>query len=277
MTKIQVFIDFEAITQPFSRELGLDNDFPYAYTIGIKKGKQFKTKTSILNFNHVSEEDVYQFIRVDIIEKIHDILKLKTFLINKDTVEFVAWAPNLEKKILSKSFQGFEVKDLAKGESMSLSALTNDDFKMQTYFPTIRKDMKKTLSEKFIERRGLNQDGAIAALTGYLLFADARNIKGKFDVDTNIRSLINELIEYSKDDVLRMCFLASNPTKFNQRKIAWKELNEKKIVLARRANKLNSLLRTIGEYDSEKTIHEITQEIDLELKKISKEKSKLIK
>ena len=275
MTKIQVFIDFEAITQPFSKELKLDNDFPYAYTIGIKRGKQFKTKTSILNFNHVSEEDVFQFIRVDIIEKIHALIKLKGFKINKETIEFVGWAPNLEKKILAKSFEGIEVKDLAKGASISLSNLTNANFNNKKYFSTIRKDMTKSLKPDFITRRGLDQDGAIASLAGYLLFSDARNLSGKFSVDTNIGSLIKDLLEYSKDDVLRMHFLNSNPKIFNERKKALEEINKEKSILAKKKSRLKSFLNNLENYDADSKVSDVTTLIKKELIKLDKKKKKL--
>ena len=59
MTKIRVFIDFEAISAPFSYDLNIKNDLPYAYSIGIHVGKKFKTRTTIINFNNISTDGIY--------------------------------------------------------------------------------------------------------------------------------------------------------------------------------------------------------------------------
>ena len=204
MTKVQVYIDFEAISAPFSFDLKVQDDLPYAYTLGLYVGKKFKISTKIINFNEISIDNIFEHIRLDIISKIRKMLDNKTFGVNKDSVEFIGWAPNLEKQILNKALTGCKVKNMLKGQSLSLSALTKKAFSIENYFPSFRKAVNKDLDEKFIQRRGLDQDGSLAALAGYQLLMHSKNKKGKYSVDINTSTLVKEIIQYSKDDVKRM-------------------------------------------------------------------------
>ena len=178
MTKIKVYIDFEAISAPFSHNLKIRNDTPYAYSLGIHVGKKFIHRTKILDFNKVDISDLDERMRLYIIDDIRDILNKRSFAVNRKTIEFISWAPNLEKKILSKCFKGIKVSDQVKGHQISLTTLTKEEFNGE-YFELLKKEVNKKIGIEFIKKRGLNKDGALAALAGYQLYADARNIENK--------------------------------------------------------------------------------------------------
>lgn len=271
MTKIKVFIDFEAISAPFSHKLKINNDLPYAYSIGIHSGKKFKTKTTIINFNKTSVDNVFEFIRMDIIENIRDLISNKNFKVNKDSTVFVGWAPNLEKKILNKSFKGIRVIDQAKGDSISLSKATSEEFKEKEYFIELKKEVKKRVDEKFIQKRGLHIDGALAALAGYELLRSAQNKKGEWDIQLPTKTLIGEIIEYSKDDVVRMSFLHNNPGLFTKRKEEIIESNKKKSSISKTIVRLNNLVKILKTVDPEikaKDLIEDSEKKLIELKKV---------
>lgn len=89
MTKVNVFIDFEAISMPFSKAVKLEADFPYAYTLGIYVGKKFKTRTYVFNFERYSTEDVFELVRASITNDIRTLLDNKKFAVNAETVKFI--------------------------------------------------------------------------------------------------------------------------------------------------------------------------------------------
>lgn len=275
MTKIQVYIDFEAISAPFSHKLKVNNDLPYAYSIGIHKGKKFKTKTTVVNFNKVSKDDVFEFIRFDISDKLKELTGNKNFKINKDSVTFIGWAPILEKKILSQSFKGIEVIDQAKGESISLSTLTNKEYKDVVYFKTLKKEVNEKLDKEFIERRGLGHDGALAALAGYELYRSAMNIKSKWPISIDIRELVKEIVDYSKDDIVRMSFLSLNSNVFDKRKRELLKVNADKQRLSRQMNKLRNTIKSLESFDQEMNVSEALKITQDKLEKLKKEKDNL--
>ena len=275
MTKIQVFIDFEAISAPFSHKLNINFDLPYAYSIGIHVGKKFKTKTTIINFNNISVEGVFEFIRLDITEKVRHIVDNPNLKVGRDSIEFIGWAPNLEKKILSKSFRGVEVIDQLKGESLSLSTLTSQEFSSKKYFIELRKEVNKKIDHEFIKRRGLELDGALAAFAGYELFRSATNSKKEWDININVLTIIKEVIEYSKDDIERMSFLHRNPAIFSKRKNELIIKNKEKQVLSRKINKLNSFIHSLENLDKDMTIEIALKESLEKIKELKKIKDNL--
>ena len=254
MTKIKVFIDFESISAPFSYDLNIDNDFPFAYSIGIYKNKKFITKTTIINFNKIDSSKIYEFIRKNISKKIREILQNKNFQVNSESISFIGWVPNLEKKILFKSFKGVEVIDQSKGKCLSLSKLTEPEFKEIIYFKELKKEVNKNLDPIFIQKRGLNLDGALAALAGYQLFIYAFNKDAKWKINIDIQTLIKEIYEYSKDDVKRMFVLYKNPFVFTKRSEKLVKYNMEKQIIHRKINKLNTFLKLLNECSKLDTI-----------------------
>lgn len=275
MTKLQVFIDFEAISAPFSSKLKVNNDLPYAYSYGVHQGSRFKTRTTIIDFNKINKEDVFEFIRKDISDGLRSLTGNKTFKANKDTITFIGWAPNLEKKVLSKAFKGVRVTDQTKGESISLSSLTQIEYKEITYFETLKKEVEKKLDPEFVIRRGLHHDGALAALAGYLLYKGARNIKDSWNIEIDTKQLLKEIKIYSKDDIVRMSFLFKNSALFAKRKKELIEKNKKKQTLSRRLNRLVSLSKSLANYDKEMTVEKLTKDINKEIEILKKDKDNL--
>ena len=275
MTKLQIFIDFEAISAPFSHKLNINSDLPFAYSIGIHVGNKFKTKTTIINFNKVSKDDVYEFIRIDITDKIRTILNNGDFKVNRETIQFVGWAPNLEKKILEKAFRGIVVVDQLKGESLSLSTLTSEEFKDNDYFTELKKEVNKNLDPEFIQRRGLNLDGALAALAGYELYRSATNMKRHWEINMDPTVLIKEVIEYSKDDIERMSFLHKNPGIFFERKEELKTKIRNKQIVSRQITRMKSFITALQNFDKDLTIEKVLEKSKLDLEELKKNKDNL--
>ncbi len=277
MTKIKVFIDFEAISYPFSRTLKVEKDLPFAYSIGIHKGKKFKTKTTIINFQKINSDQVYDFIRKDITENMRKLLNDKSFSTNANSVVFVGWSPILEIKILQKSFKGISVIDLAKGEYISLSKLTDQEFE-DNYFVNLKSSVKNNLDNDFIIKRGLNLNGVLAALGGYKLYLDSKNnIKDRFNLSIDTKTLLKEIKEYSKDDVVRMSFLYNNSNIFEERKQALFLINKKKSKINKRINELNNLVKYLDGFDVSMTISNLLKNVDREKEKLKKDKDNLSK
>lgn len=275
MTKISVFIDFEAISMPFSREAQIADEFPYAYTLGIYVGNKFKTKTFVFNFQQDSVNDIYDVLRNYISRDIKGILGNKNQSINKSSVKFIGWSPILEKKILNKVFPGFDVSPLNKGFELSLSRLTPEI--KDNYFVMTKKLIARHMDAEFIKRRNLDHDGAVAALAGYLLYSAVMPEKGKFYFDYDMKTLVGEIKKYSKEDVTRMAFLNDNRALFDKRKEkALKTLADKQVIIKSldRAERLSHSLATM---DQEKTIEVALKELKAEITKLKEEKSKLEK
>lgn len=215
MTKLKVYIDFEAISAPFNREIKLKQDFPYAYSIGIFSGKRFKTKTFVFNFSKDDVESIEDILRINILRDLRSLLGKSRFMINKETVKFISYAPALEKKILFKVYKGIKVEDISKGAMISISQATAEYLDKEHYFEYLKEYVGKNVEPRFFEKRGLAHDGAIAAIAGYYLYMTAHNKRGNFlKEDIDIRTVVKELVAYSKDDVERMKFIEANKEDF---------------------------------------------------------------
>lgn len=273
MTKLKIFIDFEAISSPFSYDAKLSEDLPSAYSIGVFSGKKFKVKSTIINFNKINDENINEFIRLDIISKVKQMIGNKDFSINRETVEFVAWASNLEKRFLSKIFKGIAVKDMVKGVSLSLNTLTSDVFDAENYFVYLKKIMQENLDQKFIKKRGLDKaDGALAALAGYLLYTKSRNIKGKYTFDFDTKNLMDEFRHYSLDDVRRMGWLYENPNEYHERKIKLIETHAKNLKIIREISNIKKTLNTIEKFDKKMTVSDLNKRLNNKLIELEKQK-----
>lgn len=275
MTKLDVYIDFEAISMPFSREIDLPSDFPYAYTLGIYKGKKFKTRTFIFNFQKDNVEDIRDILRSNIVFDIRTLLENKEFRVNPNTVKFIGWSPILEKKILNGVFTGIEVDALNKGFEISLSRLT-PEFEGE-YFMVLKTQVLNSLDKDFIERRNLMHDGALAALSGYILKCQAANFEGKYFMNIDTRTLLREIREYSEDDVLRMAYLNDNRNVFDERRDKAQQLITDKQRLIKEINKLQHLTNSLTNIDKEATVEVVISDLQKNLKKLVKEKEKVEK
>lgn len=259
---------------PFSKAANLQSDFPYAYTLGIYRGKKFKTRTYVFNFERISTDEIVEVLRVNIIKDIRDILDNKTFTVNADTVKFIGWAPHLEKKIIGQLFKDAIVSAFNQGFELSLSRLT-PEFE-GNYFEVLKSQVRQNLSPKFIEMRNLNHDGALAALAGYLLCMQIKG-KGKFYFPFEVKSLIKEIKEYSKEDVTRMAFLNDNQALFDQRRDKALELlrDKQKVIKHIQANE--KLVKRLSDLEQAKTIEMIVKDLEDETTNLKSKREKIEK
>ncbi|MBN0919669.1 DUF2779 domain-containing protein [[Mycoplasma] gypis] len=239
---VEVFIDFEAITNPFARLMKSKNSTPFCYTLGLKNIKnEFKTKTYIYNFK---TKNVYETLKEHIskdIKQINNTVKIPN-------VVFVGHNPTLEKELLSIMFPNNVVKALIEEKNLSLSVLTAKDFS-DDYFVESRKAIREKAKNNVVEKV-LQKDGSTASYIGFLLWCQTKKVKNpaKFIIDVNPQILVNELKRYSKDDVLRMEVLSRD------------ENLKKNIESIKRKRMLLSLIKNLNLEDS-LTVKEIKEKI----------------
>lgn len=226
MNSHNVYIDFEAITFPFASVIGLPNGTPFAYTIGLLSDKnRFESKTFIMDFTkHNSLTSIWMMLRKFIIADIHSINPK----VDIKTVTFIGHNPVLEHDCLNKLFPENKVVPLIDYPNISLSKLTAKTFNQSYWFKT-KKAILKTKKE-FLIKRLPERNGAIASYAGYWLYVSslkdlrANDRRKKFFIDLEKKTLLRELREYSRDDVLKMIFITQNIDELNR----WiKEFNAK--------------------------------------------------
>lgn len=260
MTKVKVYIDFEAISFPFSKVAKMTDDFPYAYTLGIYVGKKFKHKTFIFNFQNYAVENIFDILKYQITHDVRSLLDKKDFVINEKTTQFIGWAPYLEKKILENIFKDVEVTAFNKGFDLSITRLTSE-FKTE-YFTELKRLVKANINPDFISKRHLLNDGALAALAGYLLYAQVHPQKEYF-FEFNVKNLVEEVRAYSKDDVLKIAFLNDNPQIFNDRKNKALNLVQEKQSLIKKMHNNSRLINRLEGFDSRMTIEMVIKELEI--------------
>ncbi|MCC3161031.1 MAG: hypothetical protein K4H23_04915 [Mollicutes bacterium PWAP] len=249
INKIRVLIDFEAISNPFSRKLKIDLDLPFAYSMSFKYKGNWNTKSYVIDFNKVGKYDVYSNIRKSIIKNLKQILGY-SFKVNSETIYFVGWAPILERKLVTKIFNdNFDVKDLAKGHQISLSKVTRELDK--NYWEDFSKAISRNIDNEIASKRAVDSnDGAKAALAGYILFCKANGIKDKkwyFNFDSS--TLLKELYEYSKDDVIRMIMIEENYSSFLEKTLLIEKERHKKNKIRSKISNLTKANNIIDEFD----------------------------
>ena len=210
MEKNEVYIDFEAITNPFARLLNLPSGTPYAYTIGLLNDKnEYETKTFIMNFAmHNSLNSIWSILKKFIIT---DIVRINKKLNLKDIV-FVGHNPVLETKCIKKIFPNNHVKALIDNQDVSLSKLTGKTFNAN-YFPKIKKILTSKIEQFPMFKQMIEKNGAIASFAGYWLYTNsltnlrANDKRLKYYIDIDKKLLLKELKNYSKDDVNKMIYV----------------------------------------------------------------------
>jgi hypothetical protein len=105
----------------------------------------------------------------------------------------------------------FEESNLITKREVSLSKVTKNGYKDTKYFTEFRKEFAKTLSPEDISKFNLTHDGAIASYAGFVLYSIImKTKKTKFHIYMSAEILINELKEYSLDDINRMYYFLDN-------------------------------------------------------------------
>ncbi|PYF43718.1 DUF2779 domain-containing protein [Metamycoplasma alkalescens] len=220
MSHKYIYIDFEAISNPFARLLSIPANTPFAYSLGgLNHDNKFETKTFIIDFvKGNSIKDVWSTLKQKIIKHIYEIdSKAKI-----DEIIFIGHNPTLEKQILTKMFPKNSVIPLIDDKSnpvLSLSKLTGSVFKQEYFLNT----------KKMIEKSGINilkkmitkSNGLIASFLGFWLYVNSLVIlrsndkRKKYFLKLNKNVVIKELRKYSQDDVNKMLYLAANPEETN--------------------------------------------------------------
>ncbi|TPR54700.1 DUF2779 domain-containing protein [Metamycoplasma neophronis] len=230
-----VFIDFEAITNPFAKLVNIPSGTPYAYTLGLLSDKnQFKVKTFIMDFNkHGTVNGMWATIKKCII---NDINKINSKLNLKDVV-FVGHNPVLEHNCLKRLFPENRVEALISNTTVSLSKLTGKIFN-EPYFIKIKKIIAAS-NDKYLSNALGERNGAIASFAGYWLYTKAiKNLRAndkrkKFLINLDQKVLLRELTRYSKDDVVKMIYVVEHPDQTEQ---LLKELSYKRELLKQLKN-----------------------------------------
>ena len=270
-----IYIDFEAISSPFNRDI-VRMEFPYAYSLGIFVGDEFKVKTFIFDFRKFNPNNIDRILRYRIQEDVRELTNDWNLIINRDTTQFISYSPGLERKILSKVYHGVKVIDISEGLRISIATATKEYIEKNKYFKYLRDFVSRNVDEEYIESRGLKKDGALAAIAGYYLYMAAHNKKSKFmkeDIDVN--KLLDELSIYSKDDVIRMKFITEN--KEDVFRVA-KEIEEFRFKIKKVSNKIRDInfsLKSIKDLDPSMTIKEYIKELELNKITLEKEKDEL--
>lgn len=253
MNKNYVYIDFEAISDPFARVLSIPVNTPFAYTVGaLNQNNKFETKTFIVDFVKINSiKNIWSTIKQKIIKHIYEInSKLKI-----EEIIFIGHNPTLEKQILIKLFPKNNVQSLLDPSCpvLSLSKLTGPRFK-EEYFPNIKKAIDESNVIQ-LKKWTSGRNGSIAAFVGFWLFVNAQtNLRAndkrkKFFLKLNKNMVIKELRRYSGDDVNKMLFLASDPDFTNT--LIKKYLQKKELM---------KLLKNV-ELDENLTIKEVKEKI----------------
>ncbi|AWX69581.1 DUF2779 domain-containing protein [[Mycoplasma] anseris] len=209
-----VYIDFEAITNPFARIIKMPSGIPYCFSLGLFNEKnKFRVSTFIMDFKkHHNVEGIWNVLRKIIIDNIKSINPN----INIKEVVFVGHNPVLEQKCIKKMFPENQVVPLLKHPNISLSKLTAKEFNDE-YFAKTKKTLEKfkDLNEN-IHKTLFIRNGAIASFAGYWLFVEAiKNLRSndrrlKYFLPLDKALLKKELKKYSKDDVLKMLYMSEH-------------------------------------------------------------------
>ncbi|MDC8913863.1 DUF2779 domain-containing protein [Metamycoplasma hyosynoviae] len=252
MKKNEVYIDFEAITNPFARLLDLPSGTPYAYTLGlINENNTFETTTFIMDFNqHNKLSSIWTILRRFIV---HDIHKINKALDIKDIV-FVGHNPVLETNCIKKLFPNNTVRELISKQTISLSKLTAKKFN-NVYWKNTRKVLLPQIKDSSVMKQTIENNGALASFAGYWLYTKSiKNLRSndkklKYFYDLDKKSLTRDLRNYSADDVHKMIFVEQNP---EEAKILMRELSLKKDLM--------KILKNLN-FDENLTIKEIKDKI----------------
>ncbi|RMA77566.1 hypothetical protein JN00_0417 [Metamycoplasma subdolum] len=257
MNKVEVYIDFEAITNPFASIIKVPNDTPFAYSIGLlNKQNLFQSSTFIVDFGrHSNKNSILEIIKKSI-EK--DIKRINPNVTMEDVV-FVGHNPVLERKILLKIFPDNEVIALLpkiRGQDISLSKLAYKKFSNKKFFVTLKEEISKNEGLTFIKNQVIAKDGMAANYAGYLLFLNSAKGNKQTDkryklfIPISTRILINEIRNYSRDDVLKMCYVINiENLEHEMKKIQLKDrlINLIKILDINKDLKVSELIEKIWE------------------------------
>ncbi|WP_027334634.1 hypothetical protein [Mycoplasmopsis felifaucium] len=234
-----IIIDFEAVSNPFYKKLGIKN-FPESYertglflcySLAFKKDCSSKWQyhfyiptgkklNNYLNLKDYLLEDLFLFIKSKInIQNWDDVAK---------QIQFFGWNPGLENAFFQ-SFKQTKKKIIVNNiydytESISLDKLFEGSKFKKSFFKTKLNHVKQNYPYKLAELE--DKCGFIAAEYGYFLlikqkeklwkrpFKNVRDKYKTFDL-LSIKTIVEELSQYSKFDSFKESFIYDHINQFN--------------------------------------------------------------
>ncbi|WLP85338.1 hypothetical protein [Mycoplasma seminis] len=247
--KIKVFIDFEAITNNFLKRIPRKIDvpfLPYCYTVGMYKNNDSKNafliKSSLMSFKNFKAKNYVIKLKQNILNDLSILAKEEITLKNIDEkIEFYGWNPQMENLILNHLFNVpcYNASQYRRNKPISLSLKTvvpHDG--EQHYFAETKRIIKS--KKAGIDIDIFNDPGFAAAFLGYLRFLHFNKIalpkKGLKLSDQDFQKIDTDIINYNKDDVLKLDYCYKNQSIIMQRSKKLDGLNQD-------INKHSSLLK----------------------------------
>ena len=204
----------------------------------------------------------------------------QNFLVNEETIDFIAWDPQLEKTILKNCFKNINILNQLKSKcNFSLSLVTKNKTKTKQYFSIFKEKIKEVCKPEEIQKRNLWKDGELASLAGYQIYIKYKRIRNpNIKININLEKIIEEVKEYSYSDVENMLFLEKN-NDFFLKKIKKLEIKKDKYKKLKTKEKdFNNILKFLNKYENKKeTVEQVITKITEENTIIKSEKDILDK
>lgn len=229
MEKYKIYIDFEAITPPFTTILGstTKNYYPFCYTIGyIDKYYLEYYKTRIIKLKSMNIKQLYRDLKEYLTKDIQKIIE-QEIEINQENIQFIGWNPQLENEITRKVFNLPTKNIINSNLQLSLSVATKHFLNNDEYFEYFNKlDINDSFYRKILDSE---RTGIKANYVGFLLYCDykKRYFKSSELNKINFDLLKQQLVKYNKDDVKRLIYIEKH--QFEVKRIIEEEINKRNL------------------------------------------------
>ncbi|QKT05155.1 hypothetical protein [Mycoplasma sp. OR1901] len=227
--KIEIYIDFEAITSNFLRRIFKNVphnfEFPYIYTVGYYKNDDLILDTGYINLKKIwnLENLINQSkttLKWMLTKSIRKITGIKNLEINSHNIDFLVWGNSLEDNIIEPMF-GFKTKNIQKGSGISIDKVVPSKLFNENYFKKMEaiENQKALYKGSTIKLKPDFSSGAMCAVLGAILILN--NFKNSYqhkaydrplnDDEKNI--IIDCISQYNRDDVKKIAFIHKNSDK----------------------------------------------------------------
>lgn len=227
MQKYKIYIDFEAITPPFTTILGsqVKNNYPFCYTIGyIDKYSQEYYKTRIIKLKSMNLKQLYRNLKEHLIKDIHRLIE-QEIEINEQNIQFIGWNPQLENEVTNKLFEINTKNIINSSHQLSLNIATKYFINNDIYFEYFNKlDLNDTFYRKILDSE---RTGVKANYVGFLIYCYYKNryFNNSEITEIDLDLLKKQLIKYNKDDVKRLIYIEKHKNEVNN--IIEEEINKR--------------------------------------------------
>ncbi|MCU4706656.1 hypothetical protein [Mycoplasma sp. CSL7503-lung] len=224
--KIEIYIDFEAITSNFLKRIFKDaphnTDCPYIYTVGFYKDDNLILETNYIDLDKIwnLENLIHQtkiIMKKKLINSIRRITGIKNLQITSNNIDFLVWGNSLEDNIIEPMF-GFKTKNIQKGGGISIDKVVPSKIFNEKYFKKMNniKNQDALYKGSIIKVKPEFSNGALCSVLGAILilnnFKNSRQHKSYKSILTkDERSTVLDCIaKYNKDDVNKIAFIHKN-------------------------------------------------------------------